>query len=138
VTRLRAERLRNRVSNPSKEEGFSFLKHSHWLRCQCKISIKWVPGALGVKRSGSEDGHSAPAKVEVKMHGVISELHHTPLRRARGQLLILSLYSLYSGESLLVAFVIFRKASVSFVMSVRPSAWNSSAPIGRIFMKSDI
>jgi hypothetical protein len=30
-----------------------------------------------------------------------------------------------------------RKASISF-MSVFPSAWNSSAPKGRIFMKFDI
>jgi len=31
-----------------------------------------------------------------------------------------------------------RKATVSFVMSVRPSAWNNSAPTGRLFMKFDI
>jgi hypothetical protein len=99
VTGPRAERLRNRGSNPSREEGFSFRKPSHWLWCPSKISFKWVPGALclGVKRSGSEAGHSAPPNVEGKMHGVISELHHTPLRRAQGQLLILSLCSLYSG-----------------------------------------
>jgi hypothetical protein len=33
------------------------------------------------------------------------------------------------------AFAKFRKAAISFVMSVRPSAWNNSAPTGRIFMK---
>jgi hypothetical protein len=27
---------------------------------------------------------------------------------------------------------------MSFVMSVRPSSWNNSAPPGRIFMKFDI
>jgi len=36
-------------------------------------------------------------------------------------------------------FAKFRKATVRFVMSVclsvRPSAWNNSAPTGRIFMK---
>ena len=31
-----------------------------------------------------------------------------------------------------------RKADISFVMSVRPSARNNSAPTGRIFMKFDI
>ena len=31
-----------------------------------------------------------------------------------------------------------RKATVSFVMSICPSAWNKSAPNGRIFMKLDI
>ena len=29
------------------------------------------------------------------------------------------------------------KAIISFVMSVRPSAWNNSAPTGRIFVKFD-
>jgi hypothetical protein len=33
------------------------------------------------------------------------------------------------------AFAKLRKATISFVMSVRPSAWNKSAPTGRIFMK---
>ena len=33
------------------------------------------------------------------------------------------------------AFVKLRKATVSYVMSVRPTAWNISAPTGRIFMK---
>jgi hypothetical protein len=36
------------------------------------------------------------------------------------------------------AFAKLRKATVSVVMSVRPSAWNSSAPTGRILMKLDI
>ena len=40
------------------------------------------------------------------------------------------------------AFVKFRTATISFVMSVRPSvclsAWNNSAPTGRILMKFDI
>jgi hypothetical protein len=33
------------------------------------------------------------------------------------------------------AFAKLRKASITFVMSVRPSAYNDLAPIGRIFMK---
>jgi len=36
------------------------------------------------------------------------------------------------------AFAKLRKATISFVMSVRPTAWNSSAPKERIFMKFDI
>jgi len=32
----------------------------------------------------------------------------------------------------------FLKAIISFVVSVRPSAWNDSAPTGRIFIKFDI
>jgi hypothetical protein len=109
VTGLWDERLRNRGSYPSREEGFSFRKHSHWLWCPSKISVKLVAGALclGVKRSGNDVGHSASSKVEGKMRGVIPELHHTPLRRAQGQLLILSLCSLYSGESFLGTFVKF-------------------------------
>jgi len=38
---------------------------------------------------------------------------------------------------LLSAFAKLRKATISFVMSDRPSAWNS-APTRRIFMKFDI
>jgi len=37
-----------------------------------------------------------------------------------------------------IAFAILRKATVSFVMSVCPFAWNTSSPTGRIFMKFDI
>jgi hypothetical protein len=36
------------------------------------------------------------------------------------------------------AYAKLRKTTVSFVMSVCPSAWNSWAPTGRIFMKFDI
>jgi hypothetical protein len=42
------------------------------------------------------------------------------------------------GLVFLGAFGKLRKATISFVMSVRPSAWNNTAPTGRIFMKSDI
>jgi len=46
-------------------------------------------------------------------------------------------FSLYLG-----AFEKLRRATINFVMSVRPSvrppAWNTSAPIGQIFMKFDI
>jgi hypothetical protein len=43
---------------------------------------------------------------------------------------------------ILGAFAKFRKATINFVtyvcLSVRPSAWNNSAPTERIFMKSVI
>jgi len=39
---------------------------------------------------------------------------------------------------LLVAFEKLLKATISFVMSVRPSAWNNLTPTGRNFMKFDI
>jgi len=32
----------------------------------------------------------------------------------------------------------YEKATISFVMSVCPSAWNKSAPTGRIFFKHDL
>ena len=41
-------------------------------------------------------------------------------------------------SSFLGAFAKFGKSTVSFVKSVRPSAWNNSAPTGRIFLKFDI
>ena len=40
--------------------------------------------------------------------------------------------------SFLSAFAKLRKASVSLVTSVRPSAWNNWTPTGRISMKFDI
>jgi hypothetical protein len=46
------------------------------------------------------------------------------------------------GLRFISAFALLRKATICFVMSVRlsfrPSAWNNSAPIGRIFVKFDI
>jgi hypothetical protein len=36
------------------------------------------------------------------------------------------------------AFAKLLKATISFVLSVRPSAWNNSAPTDRIFMKLGI
>jgi hypothetical protein len=38
----------------------------------------------------------------------------------------------------LSAFANLRRAAISFVMSVRPSAWNITTPTGRIFMKFHI
>jgi len=38
-------------------------------------------------------------------------------------------------DAILGAFEKLRKATISFVMSVRLSSWNSSAPSGRNFMK---
>jgi len=35
------------------------------------------------------------------------------------------------------AFAELRKATITFLMPVRLSAWNNSAPTGRIFMKFD-
>jgi len=50
-----------------------------------------------------------------------------------------SLYTLLQELSDIVtwfgALADFRKATTSFVTSVCPSAWNNSAPTGRIFMK---
>ena len=40
--------------------------------------------------------------------------------------------------SFLGAFAKLRKATVSFVMHVCPSAWNNSAPTVRVLMKLDI
>ena len=36
------------------------------------------------------------------------------------------------------AFSKLRKATISFAMSVRPSAWNNSTPTGQIFIQFDI
>jgi len=42
------------------------------------------------------------------------------------------------SEWFLGTFANLRTATLSVVMSVCPSAWNNSAPNGRIFMKFDI
>jgi len=44
----------------------------------------------------------------------------------------------FTFSQFLGAFVKLRKATTSFVMSVRPSAWKNSALNGRIFVKFDI
>jgi hypothetical protein len=41
-------------------------------------------------------------------------------------------------DAFLGALAKLREATVSFVMSFYPSAWNNSAPTGRILMKLDI
>jgi hypothetical protein len=41
------------------------------------------------------------------------------------------------GACSLSAFTKLGKATINFVMSVCPSAWNNSAPTEGIFMKSD-
>jgi len=38
-------------------------------------------------------------------------------------------------NSFLIAFAKLRRATISFVMSVRLSVWNNSTPTGRFFMK---
>jgi hypothetical protein len=40
--------------------------------------------------------------------------------------------------SILGAFTKLRKATIIFVMSVYPSAWNNSTPSGQILIKRDI
>jgi hypothetical protein len=40
--------------------------------------------------------------------------------------------------SILGTFAKLRKATISYVISVRPSAWSNSAPTGRIFMTFDV
>jgi len=42
---------------------------------------------------------------------------------------------LFLFPSILRAFAKLRTATISIVVSVRPSAWNKSAPNGRIFTK---
>jgi hypothetical protein len=44
----------------------------------------------------------------------------------------------YDQELSLRAFAKLQEATNGFVMSVRLSAWNNSAPTGRIFIKFDI
>ena len=62
--------------------------------------------------------------------GVIPPLY-VPSWRGRGKLLTSGLLGA------LGAFAILRKATVGHVMCVCPSAWNNSAPSGRILMKLD-
>ena len=70
------------------------------------------------------------------------ELHyiHENCRKAVDKVNIIK-YSLFFAL-FLGAFAKLRKATISFVMSVRPSvclyAWNNRAPTGRILMKFDI
>jgi hypothetical protein len=66
-----------------------------------------------------------------------SSLYHSPsVCRRRTLRLVLRLPQV--RISFLGEFRKLRKATISFVMSICPSAWNNSAPTGRIFMKLDI
>jgi hypothetical protein len=51
-------------------------------------------------------------------------------------------FSFLNEQAFFSAFVKLRQATTSYVMSVYssvcPSAWNNSAPTGRIFMKFDV
>jgi hypothetical protein len=60
-------------------------------------------------------------------------------RRLQGTAVLRNLEDVTSrhGVKFIGAFAIFRKATVRFVMSVRLSTWNNSAPSERIFMKFD-
>jgi len=51
---------------------------------------------------------------------------------------LLDEYPRWSVQQFLGAFTRLRKATISCVMSVRPSAWKNLAPTGRILMKFDI
>jgi hypothetical protein len=48
------------------------------------------------------------------------------------------LFESFQPSPVLIVFAKFRKAALSFIMSVRLSARNNSVPTGRIFMKFDI
>ena len=41
-------------------------------------------------------------------------------------------------RTFLGAYPKLRKVTISFIMTIRLSAWNISAPTGRVFMESDI
>jgi hypothetical protein len=68
--------------------------------------------------------------VELEFLGVLAKLFQLPDTRI----------SMLGGEGknalpILGAFAKLRKTTINFFMSVRLSAWNNSAPTGRIFMK---
>jgi hypothetical protein len=44
----------------------------------------------------------------------------------------------YPGASIFKRIPKIAKVTINFVVSVRPSTWNNSAPTGRIFMKFDM
>jgi hypothetical protein len=62
-----------------------------------------------------------------KIIAVCSEIHTKDINTVGGQ-----------NVQFLSAFAKLRKANNSFVISVRPSTRNKSAPTGRILMKFDI
>jgi len=51
---------------------------------------------------------------------------------------ILCKFSISFFSTFLGAFAKLQKVTIKYVMSVRLTAWNESAPAGRIFMKADI
>jgi hypothetical protein len=108
----RAENSHNFATNLASSSGALFLLLSH-------VIIAEVNKML----------HHLESFCDYNSHYVFSQLKE-PRSSTRG--------SQFSG-----AFSKLRKATITFVMSVRPSiclsvcpsGWNNSAPIGRIFMK---
>ena len=79
-----------------------------------------------LKRPGSEANHCIPSTGHVT-----NKWNFTTT-------LCVCLQGVDKEYSFLGTFAKWRNAAISFVMSVRLSAWSNSAPTGRIFVKFDI
>jgi hypothetical protein len=82
---LRVGRPRGRSSGPSRVKNCLFSTSSRTALGSTQLPIQLVPeGGLspGVKRPGREVDHSPPARAEVKRHGPIRPLPHTPSWRS--------------------------------------------------------
>jgi len=90
--------------------------------------------------------HSKKKKVFTIKHPLFSSAEHHRHNQSNQTQYCIHSYHQNNGPTnkiifnnqFLGAFVIFLKATVSFVMSVSPSAWNDLVSTERIFMKFDI
>jgi hypothetical protein len=112
------------VRNPDRPAPSFFNKR------QCRNSTQKTSLAQHADTHRRRRSHSTPTHT-----GLL------PLATSRTQTALDGLHGIFEflrKTTLLRTFAKLRKATISFVMSVRPSAWNNSAPTGRIFMKFDV
>ena len=125
----------------------SNLSYIRWLLCRTSL---WISVVLKNERETTHTNTPVMFRTACqRVHGNPAMLHiwNTPQKDPHQIMQKLNISALKFGVvnyrkiralRFLGAFAKLRKATVSFIMSVRPSEWNNSAPNKRIFMKCGI
>jgi hypothetical protein len=96
----------------------------------------FVDDIHGLRLSSTEISHqSVDNGRNFRSQNDVRKLKHEAFLGSKTHTAYLLLGEAYERLSLFDSFAKLQKATVSFVMSVRPSAWNNSTPTRRIFMK---
>ena len=65
-------------------------------------------------------------------------LFHWPFQSPIPRAFLCHVVARFLNETFLCVLAKLRNVTIRFVLSVSPSAWNNSAPIGRIVIKCDV